>query len=35
MMILTMMLQVENAIDNLVEAGVQRLRLSRRLNYVR
>jgi len=28
-------LEVENAIDNLVEAGVQRLRLSRKLNYVR
>ena len=28
-------LQVENAIDNLVEAGIQRLRLSKRLNYVR
>ena len=27
--------QVENAIDNLVEAGIQRLRLSKRLNYVR
>ena len=27
--------QVENAIDNLVEAGVQRLRLSKQLNYVR
>jgi len=28
-------LEVENAIDNLVEAGIQRLRLSKRLNYVR
>jgi len=28
-------LGVENAIDNLVEAGIQRLRLSKRLNYVR
>lgn len=27
--------EVENAIDNLVEAGIQRLRLSKRLNYVR
>ena len=29
------LLQVENAIDNLVEAGIQRLRLSKQLNYVR
>jgi len=28
-------LEVENAIDNLVEAGIQRLRLGKRLNYVR